>query len=110
MSKAFRPFLLNSNRCTPAEAQRFETAMPAVNYNTGNSYISYAVLKSLIGSDDDEKRFAGINNLWEDDLDRQAATINNRHSHVLLFLQDQIRSDIDFSRWDELNQFVQRIR
>src|SRR5438128_2282473 len=106
MTNTFRPFLLNSNICSDAVAARsYQMSMDAVNHNTGNSYISYAVLKGLLGSVDPTKVTAGINNIWLQNLPRQADEINASYSHVLLFLQDQIRADNPFARWDELNNF-----
>jgi Polysaccharide pyruvyl transferase len=111
MARLFRPFVLNSNIRTDAAAiQSHEMSMVAVNHNTGNSYISYAVLKGLFGSVDPKKVGAGINNIWLEDLPRQADEINATYSHVLLFMQDQIRADNQFAKWDELNNLLQQIR
>jgi hypothetical protein len=84
--------------------------MAAVNYNTGHSYISYAVLKNLLGRPDAVREVAAISNIWQGNLQFQADPINDNHSHVLLFLQDLIRADNDFGRWDELNDFIYKIR
>jgi hypothetical protein len=111
MPSPFRPFLLNSNFCTNAAATRdYDALMAAVNHNTGNSYLSCAVLKGLLGRNYAQKAFAGINNIWQPALPRQADRINDGYSHVLLFLQDQIRDDNDFERWNELNDLIEQIR
>jgi hypothetical protein len=111
MAPSFRPFLLNSNICTDAATVRnYETAMRAVNRNTGNSYISHAVLKGLFGSVAPISVADGINNIWLDKLPQRVDEINASYSHVLLFMQDQIRVDSQFDRWDELNNFLRQIR
>jgi hypothetical protein len=106
-----RPFLLNPNVWVnrAAVAPSFDVSMPAVNYNTGNSYIAYSVLKNLFGSANVLANLPRVNNIWEDNLD-QAEHINDGHSHVLLFLQDQILADNRFDRWNELNSFIEKIR
>ena len=111
MPRQFRPFLLNSNVCgNAAIVSTYDKLMSAVNYNTGNSYIAYAVLKGLFGNADAVKTVAGITNIWQDDLRGQAERINKHYSHALLFLQDQIRADNDFRGWDEVNSFIEKLR
>jgi hypothetical protein len=110
MPRPFRPFLLNSNFCTNAAATRdYNALMATVNYNTGNSHIPCAVLNGLLGRNYAQKAFAGINNIWQADLPREADQINDNYSHVLLFLQDQIREDNDFDKWNELNDLIEQI-
>src|SRR5262245_9469334 len=111
MNTSFRPFLLNANiRSDAAAIRSYEKSMDAVNHNTGNSYISYAVLKELLGSVDPSKVGHGINNIWLENLPRRADDINASFSHVLLFMQDQIRVDNRFAGWNELNNLLQQIR
>jgi hypothetical protein len=111
MPRTFRPFLLNTNLCMNVTATRgYDAVMSAVNHNTGNSYIPCAVLKGLLGSEYRLNVFSGINNIWQPALARHADHINDGHSHVLLFLQDQIREDNDFSYWDDLNHLIEKIQ
>jgi hypothetical protein len=68
------------------------------------------VVKGLYGNADVINQIAGINNIWDDDLQHRAEQINEGYSHVLLFLQDQIRIDNYFSGWDRVNQLIEKIR
>ena len=44
----FKPFVINSNIVTSqADVQTFEAFMNAIACNTGNSYITYSLLKEL---------------------------------------------------------------
>lgn len=81
---------LNSNICFPAEGGiNFDTFMNNINYNTGNSYITYSVIKSLFGK---FQQVDDIKNLWfyqptQIEIDR----INSEYSKVILILQDNLR-------------------
>jgi hypothetical protein len=109
--RSYQPILLNSNTWTnrTGESPSFAGSMPAVNFNTGNSYIAYSVLKNLFGSERVAADLPAINNIWEDSLAGQAERINDGHDRVLLFLQDQIRADNSFEKWEKLNSFVEKI-
>ena len=111
--RPFHPFLLNPNIYTNSAsvAPSYGTAMPAVNYNTGNLYIAYSVLKDLFGSAGLVAKFPHVNNIWEDDLDRRADRINGTHTHVLLFLVgSKSASDNGFNKWNKLNALIEKIR
>ena len=86
------PFLINSNLCTEnSDVESFENFMRIVAGNTGNSYISYSLIKELCGR---YKCVPQIKSIYDYDFsnsDRDADFINGNCTHVFLILQDQIR-------------------
>lgn len=93
MNKKIKPFFINSNLCTKKEQVKSADAMlKTVAYNTGNSYITYSLIKALFGSTALE--INDISNIYEYDFknqDKDIDFINNECTHVFLILQDQIR-------------------
>ena len=87
-----RPFFINSNIClTDEDVSDYASFMKSVAGNTGNSYITYALMKELGCSVESDLH---IKNIYEYDFSNQDADIdkfNNECSHVFLILQDQIR-------------------
>ncbi len=110
----FNPFFINTNLCyTQKDCQDLPTFLNNIAGNTGNSYIAYSVLKLLYG-----KIFpvAEIKNLWSYNFDKQdelIAQINNQYSHVILFLQDQIRLEQSYGvqpDWKKINGFLSKLK
>ncbi len=87
-----KPFFINSNICLSYDdISSYEKFMTAIAGNTGNSYITYALIKELFGG---LINIRHIQNIYEYDFDNSAKDIdyiNNEVSHVFLILQDQIR-------------------
>lgn len=90
----FRPFFINSNICLKKEdIADYDSFMKAICGNTGNSYITYALMKELGVPLNPEFH---IQNIYEYDFSNQEVDldkINNQCTHVFLILQDQIRID-----------------
>ena len=88
----YNPFFINSNLCIePNDLLSFELFMDSVAGNTGNSYITYSLIKACFGSLD---KVNHIQNIYTYDFtkrDKDIDYINNNCSHVFLILQDQIR-------------------
>lgn len=89
----FTPFFINSNLITSKSSlSDYDTFFNAVAGNTGNSYITWALLKEL-GISELKDDFH-IQNIYDFDFsctDRVAEFVNSNCSHVFLILQDQIR-------------------
>ncbi|MDD7416106.1 MAG: polysaccharide pyruvyl transferase family protein [Spirochaetales bacterium] len=90
---SFTPFFINSNLITNKSSLiDYDTFFNAVAGNTGNSYITWALLKELgIGKLEDDFH---IQNIYDFDFsytDKVAEFVNSNCSHVFLILQDQIR-------------------
>lgn len=88
----FNPFFINSNIClNPGDILTYERFMRTVAGNTGNAYITYALIKELFGN---LVKIDHIPNIYEynfDNTDADTDYINNNCTHVFLILQDQIR-------------------
>ena len=86
------PFFINSNICmNQDDISSYEKFMSAIAGNTGNSYITYALIKELFGGLVDVHH---IQNIYEYNFDNSAKDIdyiNSQATHVFLILQDQIR-------------------
>lgn len=94
----FKPFFVNSNlsigniRCTDADELLRDAAG-----NTGNSYITYSLIKSTLG---DLSGISHIPNIYEYDFknaDRDAEKVKGECTHVFLILQDQIRIEESYN-------------
>ena len=87
-----KPFFINSNICLKEDdISSYKKFMNSVAGNTGNSYITYALIKELFGGLVDIKH---IQNIYEYNFDNSPEVvdyINNEATHVFLILQDQIR-------------------
>ena len=90
---SFTPFFINSNLITNKSSLiDYDTFFNAVAGNTGNSYITWALLKEL-GISELKDDFH-IQNIYDFDFsytDKVAEFVNSNCSHVFLILQDQIR-------------------
>lgn len=89
----FSPFFINSNIVTSQDSLcGYDTFMDAVAGNTGNSYITWALLKELgVAQLKDDFH---IQNIYEFDFEKAdyvAEFVNANCTHVFLILQDQIR-------------------
>ena len=89
----FTPFFINSNLITLEEyLASYDSLMGAVAGNTGNSYITWSLLKELGVSElGDEFHIQSIYDFDFAKADKVADFVNGRCSHVFLILQDQIR-------------------
>ncbi len=89
---SIKPFFINSNLCSDLnDIISFKNYQNAINYNIGNSYPTWALIKQIYGY---YKKPKHIKNIWRYDFsqqDKDIDTINNECSHVFLMLQDQIR-------------------
>ena len=87
-----RPFFINSNICmTSEDISSYDKFMSSICGNTGNSYITYSIIKALFG---DLVPIKHIQNIYEYNFDNSTADIdyiNNEATHVFFILQDQIR-------------------
>lgn len=109
MSKKY--FFINSNISFSDEGKSCDHFMRDISGNTGNSYITYSVIKILYGqfqSVDD------IKNLWfyqpnKRDIDR----INSEYSKVILILQDNLRlfdSYFNHQIYEGLADFFKKVK
>jgi hypothetical protein len=104
-------FFINSNICFPGDDLNFDKFMHDISGNTGNSYITYSIIKILYGS---FQRVDDIKNLWfyqssQRDIDR----INNEYSKVILVLQDNLRltdSYLSHNIYKGLADFFKKIK
>lgn len=89
----FTPFFINSNLITNETSLRdYSSFMEAVAGNTGNSYITWALLKELdIKELKDEFHIQNIYNFDFSKSEKVSDFVNQNCSHVILILQDQIR-------------------
>ena len=89
----FIPFFINSNIVTKeSELCDYDSFMNAVAGNTGNSYITWALLKEL-GVKELKDEFH-IQNIYDFDFSKTEKVsdfVNQNCTHVFLILQDQIR-------------------
>lgn len=87
-----KPFILGSNLVTSdLDLCDYETFMRTVAGNTGNSYISYALIREICGR---YRNVPQIKSLYAYDfsqMDRDVDVVNNECTHLCLVLQDQIR-------------------
>ena len=87
-----KPFFINSNICLEqADISSYERFMSSIAGNTGNSYITYALIKELFGGLVPVRH---IQNIYEYNFEKAEDDINyinTQATHVFLILQDQIR-------------------
>lgn len=110
----FNPFFINTNLCyTQQDCKDLPTFLNNISGNTGNSYIAYSVIKLLYGK---LLPVAEIKNLWTYSFSDQKSLINQineKHSHVILFLQDQIRLQLSYGispDWAKINSFLKQLK
>ena len=86
------PFFINSNLCVNKnDVSSFSMFMDSVAGNTGNSYITYALIKTIYGSIETLNHIQNIYTYDFSTQERDIDFINNNCSEVFLILQDQIR-------------------
>jgi hypothetical protein len=87
-----KPFFINSNICfEQKDISSLQNMLSSMAGNTGNSYITYSLIKTLLGG---LTNIDYIQNIYDYDFNRQdkdISLINSECSHVFLVLQDQIR-------------------
>ena len=87
-----KPFFINSNICLKQDdISSYERFMTSIAGNTGNSYITYALIKELFGGLVDIRNIQNIYEYNFDNEDTDIDYINNEATHVFLILKDQIR-------------------
>ncbi len=104
-------FFINSNICFPGDDLNFDKFIYNISGNTGNSYITYSIIKTLYGK---FQKVDDIKNLWfykpnQYDIDR----INNEYSKVILVLQDNLRlfdSYLEHNIYEGLAGFFSKIK
>lgn len=111
----FKPFILNHNVYARPPGDRHHTsagalgdALAAINGNTGNTYITYALGKFL----DLRHELEGIANIWSEKGTgyTNPLAVNENFSHVLLVMQDQIQPGLAHLPWQKLTQWIEKIR
>lgn len=108
-----KPFFINHMMIfDPQKIHNAGDVMKGTSGNTGNSYITYSLVKELYNWNCD---FRGIQNIWAYDYsqsERELDYINNEADTVFLNLQDHIRPvESQFScDYEKLNDFVKKIK
>ncbi len=92
MQETYSPFFFNSNICLDENScSTPKKFFDSVARNTGNSYITFALVKETLGR---AGSIAHVPNAYEFDYSRSAEVadrVNSSCSHFFLVLQDQIR-------------------
>lgn len=97
MNTDIKPFIINSNICyEKEEITSYEKFMHTVNYNIGNSYITYCFLKSIFGGLVKVPEIKDIFRFDYTNSDRYIDIMNNECSLIYLNIQDFIREDIRY--------------
>ncbi|MBQ8848652.1 MAG: polysaccharide pyruvyl transferase family protein [Candidatus Gastranaerophilales bacterium] len=108
-----KPFFINSNiAINKKDILSYENLMSAIAGNTGNSYITYALIKTVFGK---IKKLNHIQNIYNYDFSKQDVDIekiNNECSHVFLILQDQIRISESYGLqlpYENIKNFIKKL-
>jgi len=106
----FKPFIINSNLCYEQDdIGTFDSFMQSIQFNIGNSYITYSLIKELCGR---FKKVPHIQNIYYYDfanVDKDIDFINNNCTHVFFMIQDFIR-EIEFPLpYEKLIDMFERI-
>lgn len=92
MNEKCKPFIINSNLCFEnKDIASFDQYMQSTQFNIGNSYISYSLIKEICG---EFKKVPHIQNIYYYDfsnVNRDIDFINSECSHVFFVIQDFIR-------------------
>ncbi|MBQ2644458.1 polysaccharide pyruvyl transferase family protein [bacterium] len=109
----FIPFFINSNICTQSsDTYDFDTFMTAIAGNTGNSYITYSLLKELNFSLNKDYHIQNIYKYDFSQSEKDIDKINNECTHVFLILQDQIRIQESYGYklpYKDIIQFINKL-
>ena len=107
-------FFINSNISFENKLHDYKTYLESISGNTGNSYITYALIKKIYGK---LVKVPHIQCIYTYDFNKNADKdidyINNNCSHVFLILQDQIRITESYSLklpYDKIISFLKKIR
>lgn len=88
----FCPFFINSNICLKKEDLfDFDMFLKRICWNTGNSYITYSLIKTFFGKMIEINHIPSIYQYDFSKQEKDIEFINANCSHVILVLQDQIR-------------------
>ena len=91
MSKV-KPFFINSNiHLKKFSYKTVEDILTPLGGNTGNSYITYGLMKAVLGGICDIPHIQNIYTYDFSNSDKDIEIINNECTHVFFILQDQIR-------------------
>lgn len=91
MSKV-KPFFINSNiHLKEFSYKTVEDILTPLGGNTGNSYITYGLMKAVLGGICDIPHIQNIYTYDFSKSDKDIEIINNECTHVFFILQDQIR-------------------
>lgn len=124
--KEIRPFFINSNIWMEDRSfESTEAMLRPIGGNTGNSYITYSLIKTVTGGFKKKNfinSFLGnytkldhIQNIYNYDLskqDKDIDIINNKCTHVFLILQDQIRDSESYGQqlpYKEIVEFIKKL-
>ena len=106
-------FFINSNICMDqSDISTYESFMNSIAGNTGNSYITYSLIKELYGK---LVPIHHIKNIYTYDFehpDNEIRYINEKASHVFLILQDQIRIQESYNLklpYQKIMKFISRL-
>lgn len=108
-----KPFFINHMMIfDPTKISNAANLMTGTSGNTGNSYISYSLVKELYNWNCD---FKGIQNIWEYDYSKSEQDldyINNEADIIFFNLQDHIRPvECQFPcNYEKLNKFIKQIK
>ena len=106
------PFFMGSNIPDKKDIKSFNGFMKACSGNTGNSYITYSLIKEL---KIDFKNLHHIKSLYMydyDNSDKDIDYINNVATHVFLILQDQIRIEESYGYqlpYQKIQNFISKL-
>ncbi len=94
----FNPFFINSNIAFgKRKFSCLDDILVPVAGNTGNSYITYALIKTVLGRFSEIKHIENIYTYDFSKSDIDIAYVKNECSHIFLVLQDQIRLQESYS-------------
>lgn len=115
MNKKIVPFVINSNICTSKkDVETYDVLMDAIAGNSGNSYITWSLLKE-IGCDLESIKGHEIKSLYTYDFnntEKDIDIINNECTNVILVLQDQIRIEESYGYrlpYVKIKKFISQI-
>lgn len=103
-----RPFILNHNLSLHGSSRRsIDESLIDMNTNSGNSYITYSILKILSLP----KHPTGVVNIFTcNPLEIDFDAINAEHTHAFIVFQDHLGSDWNHVNWTNLSYIVSRIK
>ncbi|MBS4759862.1 MAG: polysaccharide pyruvyl transferase family protein [Clostridium sp.] len=108
-----KPFFINSNIWLKEfEYHSVEDILTPIAGNTGNSYITYAIIKTLTGGLIDINHIQNIYTYDFSNQDKDIDIINNECTHVFLILQDQIRISESYGQklpYEKIINFIKKL-